>query len=154
MKIFARTTWSVFETIRTRHLTFLVLMIAVAGCDTVEEATGVEGNASLSAIQGKVLRFVPDVPIGGIARSELQFLSGFVVACNEEARYETLGWELLDDTTVRVHYEQSQWENYTVVNTSGSLQNSDFRGRYLYDSSPGIQMEGSFTQVSALTLCP
>ncbi len=144
---------------RTRPLIALaVLTLALSGCDSLSSLLGTENKTSDSlaltqaALTGKILSFTPDNAAGGIDNWEYYFRSGYVYGCNREATYQSTGWTVIDDQTVKVHFG-NEWEQYKLVNSSGTLADGDLSGRFELSSSPGISMSGSFSQVTALSYC-
>jgi hypothetical protein len=144
-----------------RRLPMLALAAAtlcLAGCDTVSDLLGEDDDVldssgvTQAALAGRILSFTPDVPAGGIPNWEYQFNAGSVRACNMEAEYQSTGWSVVDDRTVRVNFG-SDWEQYRLVDRGGSLADGNLHGRFEYSSSPGVSMVGSFVQMPSLNWC-
>jgi hypothetical protein len=140
----------------TRRLYMLItvtMVLSLPACDTLGDLYGGE-DASLSAdaLTGKVLAFTPDTPAGGVNRWEYRFDSGSVTGCNVEATYTSTGWSVVDDQTVRVNFG-TQWEEYSLVDAAGTLEEGSLSGRFELDTSPGISMAGSFVQQSSTIYC-
>lgn len=141
-----------------RRLPLLAVTTAalfLTGCDSGILEGGDDGDSPVltqAALDGKILFFTPQPPTGDIPNWEYQFNAGSVRGCNMESEYQATGWTIIDDQTVRVHFG-SQWEQYRLVNVTGSLVDFDLRGSFEYSSSPGVTMSGVFSQATQLVWC-
>ena len=101
---------------------------------------------------GSKILFTPDVPVGGIDQWSYEFRENNVFGCNHEAAYESDSW-ILDqaENSVQVMFGV-EWEKYYLHPHSKDLFSGDFE----YDSSPGVQMQGSWLRNSGLepAYCP
>lgn len=135
----------------------VVLAILVAVCPlTACTDDGVEPQFeeafTVASVNGMVLTFHPDVPTGGIDRWEYEFDATTVRGCNIERTYYATGWTLINDRTIRVQFG-AQWEQYELVNYTGTAATGDLAGTFNYTSSPGVTMKGQFSQMTSTILC-
>jgi hypothetical protein len=103
-------------------------------------------------MDGQGIWFKPDVPAGGVPDWLYDFSYGggspTVQGCNQENTYTATSWDPQNDT-VQVFFGQD-WERYTLSADDQSFT----RGRFSYDSSPGVTMDGVWIHVREDIRCP
>lgn len=134
-------------------LAALVSALPIAACSSDDVGpTFTENPFTVASLPGTVLGLIPEEPVGGIDRWEYQFTATGARGCNIERSYEATGWSLIDDRTVRVEFG-AQWEQYRLVNYTGTVATGDLAGTFAYTSSPGVSMMGTIVQQSFPLFC-
>ena len=129
-----------------------VLSLAACGSDDDLGPVFVVDPFTAAGLQGAVLGLIPDSPVGGIDRWEYEFGTSTVKGCNIERTYNATSWTLVDSRTVKVFFGQ-QWEQYRLVNYTGTVAGGDLGGSFEYTSSPGVTMTGTIVQQTSTLFC-
>ena len=75
------------------------------------------------------------------------------MGCNSNASYTASGWTIMGDNAIRVYFG-SQYEEYTLGSTDGSLVDGTYQGTFhLTSSVPGNVVDGTFRQISFNMYC-
>jgi hypothetical protein len=142
-------------------LAAFALSLALSGCGIVDAANPDEELVlNETVLEGKILRFRNTSSEGGDSGATLQpeieyvFTIGNLVACNASRTFRATAWEVNEgNNSIRVSFG-SQWENWKIVEASGSLEGSNLKGTYEYTSSvSSLKAFGDFTQVSSPKFC-
>lgn len=139
-------------------LASLAALMSLGACDIIDKATGNTSGEPITAadLTGKRLLFHnpdPDTDIGEHEWWEYTFDSGKAYGCNDVASYESTGWVISGENTIRVNFG-NQYEQYTLTDVSGTLAGNDFGGKFhLTSSVPGNVADGTFSQITASQYC-
>lgn len=143
-------------TLRRLRLLPLLALLALPGCDTLNELLGTEEEEQdvvvAAFLVGKVLAFHnpdPDTSIGEQSDWDYTFDSFKAIGCNHTRGYESTGWEVINNEAIKVTFG-SQFEQYTLKSSSGSLATGDLKGTFRLTSSvAGNVVDGTFEQIPA-----
>lgn len=130
-------------------------LFTLTGCAITDTANGGDPLTE-ETLTGSILLFTnpnPNTGIGEHGEWEYTFRSGDAIGCNSNASYTASGWTIMGDNAIRVYFG-SQYEEYTLGSTDGSLADGTYQGTFhLTSSVPGNVVDGTFRQISFNVYC-
>lgn len=133
----------------------LLFVLSLPGCDTLSDLLGTEEETSddvvvAALLVGKVIAFHnpnPNTAIGEQSNWDYTFDHFKAIGCNPTRGYESTGWEVIGNKTIKVNFGD-QFEQYSLVASSGSLGTGDLKGTFRLTSSvAGNVVDGTFEQI-------
>jgi hypothetical protein len=128
---------------------FAASSVAIMMVLTTHGCSSISAKITREDIAGATIQFTPTVARGGISTWWYQFKTdgSQVLGCNSEKTYTGTDWSVVQAANVlavTVHFG-SAWERYRLQADRPDLESGTFH----YDSSPQVQMDGTWQRVSS-----